>query len=246
MLAMAFLATAGLTSGCVATRKFVRGEVGTSANEISTKMDAKDRELEGNIQTNSGQITELSGVTREHGQKINTLDAGLKSTDEKASQAITVGQTAQSTATQAASNVSVLDQRFQNRNRYTVLSEESVPFKFDSATIESAHTPSLDAIAQEAKSNPDAILVLEGRTDATGDENYNIQLGDRRLESVIRYLVVEQGVPMHQVHKMSFGAAQPVASNDTSEGRAQNRSVIIRVMGPAAQDGSQRMAEGAR
>jgi outer membrane protein OmpA-like peptidoglycan-associated protein len=121
-----------------------------------------------------------------------------------------------------------------------------VPFKFDSATIESAHTASLDALAQEAKSNPDAILVLEGRTDATGDESYNIQLGDRRLESVILYLVVEQGVPMHQVHKMSFGAAQPVASNDTAEGRAQNRSVIIRVMGPAAQDGSQRMAEGAR
>jgi outer membrane protein OmpA-like peptidoglycan-associated protein len=202
-------------------------------------MDGKDQELETGIQQNSNQITELSGVTREHTQQIGTLDSGLKSTDEKASQALGVGQTAQSTANQAATNVSSLDQRFQNRNRYIVLSEETIPFKFDSATIDDASP--LGSLAQEVKSNPDAILVLEGRTDATGDETYNIQLGERRLDAVVRHLVVEQSVPMHQIHRMSFGAASPLASNDTTEGRAQNRSVVIRVMGPGGAAG---MASG--
>jgi outer membrane protein OmpA-like peptidoglycan-associated protein len=236
VLALAFLATAGMTSGCVATRKFVRNE----NSALSAKMDTKDQELERGIEASENQITELSGVTREHTQKIDTLDSGLKTTDEKASQALGVGQTAQTTANQASSNVSALDQKFQSRNHYIVLSEEVVPFKFDSAEIEDAST--LASVAQQVKGNPDAILVLEGHTDTTGEETYNIQLGERRLEAVIRNLVVEQGVPMHQIHKMSFGEEKPIASNDTTEGRAQNRSVVVRIMGPGGSGGS--MAAG--
>lgn len=231
-LAIALLATADLTTGCMATRKYVRTQVNASANELSSRMEEKDRNLETGIQTNSNQIAELSGVTREHTQRIGSLDSGLKATDEKAAQAISVGQNAQSTANQAAHHVSELDQRFQNRNHYAVLSEASIPFPFGSAKIEQAPLPWLDQIAQEVKNNPDAILVLEGRTDSVGDETYNIRLGEQRLEAVIRYLVVDQVVPIHQVHKMSFGEARPLASNDTREGRAQNRSVVVRLLGP--------------
>lgn len=238
MLAVALSATVVLTSGCLATRKFVRNEVGTTASEITSKMDSKDQELENQIEANASQITELSGVTREHSQQINALDTGLKSTEEKASQALGVGQTAQTTANQAATNVSALDQKFQNRNRYVVLSQETIPFKFNSATIEPSYQSLLDSVAQQIKSNPDAILVLEGHTDATGDETYNIQLGEKRLEAVIRYLVVEQSVPMHQIHKLSFGEEKPIAPNDTAEGRAQNRSVVVKLMGPNIAAGS--------
>jgi outer membrane protein OmpA-like peptidoglycan-associated protein len=237
-LAALFLATAGLTSGCVATRKYVRNQVDTSSTEITTRMEEKDKELENGIQTNSGQITELSNVSREHTQKIGTLDTGLKATDEKAAQAVGIGQNAQSTATQAVNRANVLDQKFQNRNNYAVLSEDSIPFQFGSSKLDTAHLSSLEQIAQQIKSNPNAILVLEGHTDSAGDETYNIQLGEQRLESVIRYLVVEQGVPMHQVYKMSFGEERPVSENNTREGRAQNRSVVVRLMGPTSDAGT--------
>jgi outer membrane protein OmpA-like peptidoglycan-associated protein len=232
-LAALFLATAGLTSGCVATRKFVRNSVGTSATDITAKMDTKDQELENGIKNNSGQIGELNTVTKEHTEQISSLDNGLKSTDQKAAQAMQTGQNAQNAATQAATHVNTLDQKFQNRNHYTVLSEDSVPFKFNSSTLDKDHLSALDQVAQQVKGNSDAILVLEGHTDNVGDPTYNIQLGDKRLESVIRYLVVQQSVPMNQIYKMSFGEDHPVADANTKDARAQNRVVVIRIMGPA-------------
>ncbi|HWP84608.1 MAG TPA: OmpA family protein, partial [Terriglobia bacterium] len=184
------------------------------------------------IDANSNQISELSGVSREHTQKIAALDSGLKTADEKASQAINIGQGAQTTATQAASQVSRLDMEFQNRNNYTEVNEHSVLFAFGSASIDKNGFATLDAVAQQVKDSPNAILVLEGRTDSTGDSNYNILLGEKRLEAVIRHLVVELSVPLHQIYKMSFGEARPVAANDSREGRARNRAVVIRVMEP--------------
>lgn len=225
------VATAGLTSGC-ASKKYVRTQVNSSANEISAKMDQKDSQLQNGIDANSSQISELSGVTRDHTQKINTLDSGLKATDGKATQAMNIGQSAQSAADVAAGHVNRLDGEFQNRNNYTLVGEYNILFGFGSSVLAKDAGSELDQIAQTVKASSNAILVLEGRTDSTGDPTYNVQLGEKRLDAVIRYLVVEQGVPMQQIYKMSFGEAKPVADNKTAEGRAQNRAVVVRVMEP--------------
>ena len=225
------LTTVGLTSAC-ATRKYVRTQVSTSATEVSARMDEKDRTLQNGIDSNASQVTELSGVTREHTQQIGSLDSGLKATDGKATEAMNVGQGAQTAANQAIGHVSHLDSEFQNRNHYATVKEHSIPFAFGSATLAKDAGTDLDQIAQQLKSAPNSILVLEGRTDSSGDPAYNIQLGEKRLEAVILHLVVEQGVPVQQIYKMSFGEAKPVAANDTREGRAQNRAVIVRVMEP--------------
>ncbi|MGH9782598.1 MAG: OmpA family protein, partial [Terriglobia bacterium] len=115
---------------------------------------------------------------------------------------------------------------------YTVLSQETVKFKFNDATLDESYMSILDQLAQRIKESPDAILVMEGRTDTTGDPAYNIRLGERRLETVLRYLVVNQDVPMHKVYQMSFGEDKPLNENKTREERAENRAVVIRVMGP--------------
>lgn len=231
------LTTVGITSGC-ASKKYVRTQVGNSANEISSRMDEKDKNLQNGIDENGNQISELSGVTREHSQQIGALDSGLKATDGKATQAMTVGQGAQTAANQANRHVGVLDQQFQNRNNYSQLSENSIQFKFNSFTIEKDQFAHLDQLASQLKSDPNAILVLEGRTDNVGDPTYNIQLGEKRLEAVSRYLIVEQGVAMQQIYKTSFGEDKPVSDNKTREGRAQNRAVVVRVMAPNTTGGS--------
>jgi len=201
-------------------------------------MDEKDATLQKGIETNSGQIDELSGVTREHTTQISSLDSGLKATDSKAGQAMSIGQGAQEKANQAATHFNTLDQEFQNRNHYSPVADQSVLFKFGSAKIDKDQLAVLDQIAGRLKSDPDAILVLEGRTDSVGDPVYNIELGEKRLDAVARYLVVEQGVPMQQIYKTSFGKDHPVADNKTREGRAQNRAVVIRVMAPNLATGS--------
>ena len=240
LVAVMIFVLAGISGGCVATRKFTRNRVNEKAQEVNTQLntrvDTTDRNVQNNtdkIQANTGQIEELGSVTRDHSGKIATLDSGLKDVDQKSQQAMSVGQGAQTTASNAVTQVWSLGQKFDNRNNYVPLSEEKIKFKFDSATLDQSYLPMLDQIAQRLKENPDVILVMEGRTDSMGDDAYNIRLGEKRLEAVIRYLVVNQGVPMHKVYQMSYGKDNPITSNKTREDRAENRAVIMRVMGPS-------------
>jgi outer membrane protein OmpA-like peptidoglycan-associated protein len=80
--------------------------------------------------------------------------------------------------------------------------------------------------------NPDAIVVLEGRTDSVGSKDYNVKLGERRIEAVRRYLAVEKGVPVYRIHDISFGAEKPVAENKTRDGREKNRAVTMTILVP--------------
>ena len=108
-MAVGAMSAVMLVSGACSTKGYVREQLNARANELSVKMDEKDAQLENAIETNAGQISELSGVTREHGQKINTLDTGLKATDEKATTAIATGSAAQATANQAVSEAPSAD-----------------------------------------------------------------------------------------------------------------------------------------
>ena len=229
----------GVSSGCVATRKFTRNHIDEKAQELSAdlggRIDATEESIENNsnqINAHTGQIDELNGVAREHTGQIAKLDGEIDQVDQKTLQALTVGEGAQKTADGAMGSVNTLGVKFDNRNNYSVTSEDKILFGFDSAAIEKSYTPVLDQIAAQLKNNPDTIVVMEGRTDSTGDSIYNIRLGEKRLESVIRYLVVEQDVPMQKVHRMSFGEDKPLNENKTKQDRAENRVVVLRVMAP--------------
>lgn len=221
------LGTVALMSGC-ATKKYVRTQVDTSSHELSARIDTNDQ----NIKSSQSQIEELNGVTRDTNQKVATLDNGLKQTDSKAQQALSTGQNAQNAANKVAGDVATLDTKFQNRNHYVVLNEEQVHFKFNSAKLDPSFKKVLDDIAQQLKQNPDAILVMEGHTDASGPDDYNLQLGQKRVQAVIHYLVVNGDVPINRISDLSLGKDKPIAPNKTKDGRAQNRSVVVRVMGP--------------
>jgi len=228
---MLALGTVTLGVGC-ATKKYVRNNVEQSSKELSARIDSNDQAVNQAIKSTDGQVSELNNITREHGQKINTLDNGVKQVDQKAQQAMSTGQQAQTTANKAVTDVSTLDGKFQNRNRYAVLNQEQVRFKFNSAKLDDQGKKVLDDLAAKLKENPDTILVMEGHTDSTGPADYNIQLGQKRLDSVVRYLVVEQDVPMNRISNLSFGPAKPLNTNKGKEARAENRAVVVRVMGP--------------
>src|SRR5207253_5707283 len=98
--------------------------------------------------------------------------------------------------------------------------------------LDKIYISTLDEVAQIVFQSPDALIVLEGRTDAMGDDTYNIQLGERRAEAVKRYLVVEKSIPMYRIHQTSFGAARPIADNKSREGREKNRIVAVSVLIP--------------
>lgn len=103
-------------------------------------------------------------------------------------------------------------------------------FDFDKAIIKPAGKAALDGVVAElSKVNVETVIAV-GHTDAIGTDAYNQSLSLRRVEAVKAYLV-SKGVPSGQIKTEGRGESQPVASNQTREGRAQNRRVEIEVVG---------------
>jgi len=84
------------------------------------------------------------------------------------------------------------------------------------------------------KQPPASSAVVRGYTDSTGNPAHNLQLSQRRAQAVVDYLVAH-GVSSSQLRSEGFGADNPVASNATAAGRAQNRRVTIEFNAPVAQ-----------
>ncbi|MBK6739225.1 MAG: OmpA family protein [Haliea sp.] len=106
----------------------------------------------------------------------------------------------------------------------------SLQFAFDSAKLTATDIAQLDKLVP-VLSDPNAGFiggVIEGHTDSVGTEEYNMGLSKRRAESVASYLQ-SQGVNLgNRFATEAFGESKPIASNDTAEGRAENRRVVIR------------------
>jgi OOP family OmpA-OmpF porin len=104
-----------------------------------------------------------------------------------------------------------------------------VGFETNSATLTTASRAVLDPVAANLKKYPDLQIELQGHTDSVGADKYNLTLSQRRADSV-RELLLAQGVSASQVIARGYGESQPVADNATSEGRAQNRRVVMKVL----------------
>ena len=102
-----------------------------------------------------------------------------------------------------------------------------VLFSFNSADIKSEAYPMLNETAMTMKKNPDLSGRIDGYADSTGNEEYNIELSERRAKAVRDYLV-SKGIDPERLSTKGFGVADPVASNDTKEGRAKNRRVELK------------------
>ena len=107
-----------------------------------------------------------------------------------------------------------------------------VLFDFDKAEIKPEFTAEVDAAAELLLANPDVTVRIDGHTDSIGTEEYNQGLSERRAEAVAAYLEAA-GVSRDRMTVAGFGETQPVASNDTAEGRALNRRVEIDLIDPA-------------
>lgn len=99
-------------------------------------------------------------------------------------------------------------------------------FAFDSARLTSEGEAILDEAVSVLNRHPSITVRAEGHTDSIGSEAYNMQLGQRRADSVRDYLV-SQGISSSRITARSFGESVPAASNDTESGRAQNRRVEL-------------------
>jgi OOP family OmpA-OmpF porin len=108
---------------------------------------------------------------------------------------------------------------------------DNILFDFDSVQIRPEYNDELNLLGEFLKNNPSTYVVLTGFTDNAGSPEYNLGLARRRAESVEAYLVDKFNVSVGRIVTQWYGLADPVAGNDTSGGRRQNRRVESIVMG---------------
>lgn len=101
-------------------------------------------------------------------------------------------------------------------------------FDYDSSVVKGAARSNLTELANSLRQYPDTEVLIVGHTDAQGSDTYNQGLSERRAEAAKNFLVT-QGIPANRVRTEGLGESEPVASNDTDAGRAQNRRVEVAI-----------------
>lgn len=210
-LLIAVLAAALLAGqGCV-TKKLFR----QNAEQTDTRVEG----VESGVEANQRRIGDLKTETDE---KLSRLEG-------ETAQAREVGERAMGRA-EAATEIAQRAER--GRLLWSVtLTDDSVRFTFGEASIPESAATVLDDLAAKIKAYGKAVYVeIEGHTDSTGDAAYNLALGEKRALAVRNYLASSGNIPLHAMNTISMGESQAVADNSTSEGRSQNRRVVVRVL----------------
>lgn len=198
------LAVVALTASGCATKKYVQQETGA----VHTRVD----DVEAQVEANQTEIHRTNEKVTEHDRRIGE---------------------ASKTAQEALQRAQEAGKLAEGKLLYeTVLTDDKVRFGFDKAELSDTAKAALDEFATQLKAqyNRDVYIEIQGHTDATGSEEYNIELGLERAEAVRRYLNRQHGIPLHRMSVISYGEAEPIADNDTRDGRSQNRRVVLVVL----------------
>jgi OmpA-OmpF porin, OOP family len=191
-----------------------------------------------------GLVVEVEGVGNEKGQliaqKVRFNESDLKTTRtvdarvapvEEANKKLSdhvaevggVAKEAKSDATKANERISGLD-NFDEKSQATVF------FAVNSYVISPEAKKELDALAQQALSSTGYIIEVTGFADPTGNTQKNLELSQRRADTVVQYLAVNGNIPMRRiVTPIGYGSTRSTADN-TPEGRKQERRVEVKLM----------------
>jgi len=212
-------------SAC-ATKGFVREEVGG----VNSKVDT----LNGTVE----QTQERVGRNEE---RIGAVDQKAEAAGRSAAEARSAAGEARTAADAAAANAKAVGGRVDAvaadvaASRKLIfevtLSEDQGNFKFGAAELPDEAKARLDQVIGQLKSDTKNVFIeIEGHTDNVGSPALNERLGLERAEAVKRYLYEQHQVPLHKINVISYGEDKPVAPNNTRDGRAHNRRVVIRVL----------------
>jgi outer membrane protein OmpA-like peptidoglycan-associated protein len=139
---------------------------------------------------------------------------------------------------QNAQATEALRGRMGDIDQYNVKSTTNVHFDTGKAVLSSQDQAALCATAAEAESMDNALLLVVGYTDSTGDIDYNQNLSERRAGRVVNYLQQACGwKPYRMLTPTGMSEADPLASNDTVDGKAQNRRVAVNILVSKAVEG---------
>jgi outer membrane protein OmpA-like peptidoglycan-associated protein len=210
------------TTAC-ASKKFVRSSVG----EVNTKVDSLGRaveETQERTRQNEGRITEVDAKAQA------AADSATKA-NQAAAAAAAAASAANEVGTKADAKFTAIDAANRRLVYEVVLSEDQGNFRFNQTALPDEAKQAIDQMVTQLKADPKNIFIqIEGHTDNVGDSLVNERIGLERAEAVQRYLYEQYQVPLHKMNVISYGEEKPVSPNNTRDGRAQNRRVVIKVL----------------
>lgn len=195
---------------CAIALPVVLGACATSKS-VDEKIAASQATTNQKIESVASQVEDLQ-------QKQTATDARVEQLSQSAAEAL---KRAQEAGVLAKGKV-VFEQTF---------SEDRVKFKLDSYELSNEAKAALDEFAGKVKGlDAQYFVEIQGHTDDTGGERYNEELGQRRADSVRRYLSREHKLPLNRMSTISYGDTLPLESNKTRAGRTANRRVVLVVL----------------
>lgn len=193
-------------TGC-ATKTYVNEQI--TAHGVVTQ--TKIHEVQGSVEANQKEISDLQAKDAQLEKQIAALSETAKDALKRANEAGKLSK---------------------GKFVYEVtLTDNDVQFSFDKYKLSDEAKAALDGFAAKVKKvGTNAYVEVQGHTDNIGSEGYNLKLGYKRAEQVMRYLNMEQGIPLFRMNVISYGEYKPLADNSTKDGRAQNRRVTMVVL----------------
>jgi len=208
LVGVVFLVGLISSTGCL-TKKYMHGEIAV--------LDEKVEGVEDNVEENQKRI-------KEHDERLTTLGSIITEHESQFSK--------------VDSKFNKVDSKIEEVKRYArgklilreILRNNDAKFRVDSYELSKAARDTLDKFIEKLVAQDMGVYIeIQGHTDSTGPEAWNLLLGKRRAEAAMEYLYKTYHIPLHRMEVISFASSEPVADNSTRQGRAQNRRIEILV-----------------
>jgi outer membrane protein OmpA-like peptidoglycan-associated protein len=211
-------------SGC-ATRTWVQDMLGSER----AQGDARFSAVETRVGDHARQIATVDDRLGREAARVDGMGGKLKSLEESAGVTADIARTARDRADGAYVRANDVDGRltrlWKNRHKRTLVDMVQVRFGFDRADLDDAAQTALASLIKELKQNPELNVDLEGYTDTRGSREYNVQLSQRRVEAVRRYLV-SQGIELPRIHGIGLGALPERGTTDEAKRRVSVKLTV--------------------
>ena len=200
-------------------------KVGREELETAEMMQTNLQPIQAQVAANSQQIAANSQKIDENAQKIAANSQRIDENSQK------IAENAQK-IDENQQKIVALNSRLEKLGERPVQASGTVNFETNKAKLSEQGKQELQNLAQKAASTPGSFIEIKGFTDSTGTVPYNDKLSVKRARAVMDYLIRELKVPRRSIlAPAGMGESMPVASNDTTQGRAENRRAEINVLG---------------
>jgi len=229
VFALPLVAALGLSTmvGC-ASKKYVRNETAPTINKVNEldELTAKN--------TNS-----IKDVDQRAQSGITSANQKAGEADQHATNARQAADQAQQLATTASGKVDQLANQVANLDNYRDVTDATVHFGFNKATLTPKAKDALDKLAGQFSGVKNYVVVVDGNTDQIGSAEYNYELSKRRADAVVNYLASKYNVPAHKFYLIGLGKDKLADEGKSAKSRAENRRVQVRLMTNIQDQGQQ-------